>query len=99
MLNDFGCGDRAKLERHFQPEPARLPGKEPRREQIACAGSVDQSFDRFGRNAGVLLARHCDRTFFLTRNHQGRNLGRDHRDGGIEIGLARQFNDLGFIGE
>ena len=89
MLNDFGGSDGAKLERHFEPEPSCLPGKEPRREQIARAGRIDQPFDRLGGHACALVARHRDRAFLGTRDHQGRDLWRDRGDGGVEVGLTR----------
>jgi hypothetical protein len=41
MLDDFGRGDRAQLQRRFQAQPLRLAGKEACSEQVARPRGVD----------------------------------------------------------
>ena len=56
MLDHFGRGDRAELERLLEAPAARLAGEEAGGEQVAGAGRVDQPLDRLGGHVGALAA-------------------------------------------
>ncbi len=100
MLDDFGGGDRAKLERSLEPEPARLAGEEAGGEQVARAGRVDQPLDRLGRHVGPLAARNGGRACLAAGHDQRR------RDLSARQAMAsstsltmRHRRGLGLIGE
>src|SRR6267154_2232161 len=69
MLDHFGGGERAELGGSPVVLIARKPDQEPRGEQIARAGGIDELVDRRRVHDFVAFARHDHAAFFAARHH------------------------------